>query len=288
MQHIVSFSGGRTSAYLVYLMEEKRKSGDIEDVDYIFMDTGAEHPKTYEFIKKCVKHFGIDLTCLRTKVNPERGKGTTYNVVSIGDCKCDLKPWRDYASKYGVPQVPFADCTKELKITPYEKYVKERYGKGEYTTWLGIRADEPKRLTPKEGIKYLADISYFDKRDIFDWWQKQPFDLEIESEWLGNCVFCLKKGISRIALAARDEPELAKEWSAMIADPSLPMKPSKTLPNTHMYRGGTSMDDIIATFSDYERKDILRTLKGGLGACEASCEVFNCQNDLFSEEQEND
>lgn len=284
MQHIVSFSGGRTSAYLVYLMEKKRKSGEVDAVDYIFMDTGAEHPKTYEFVKNCVEHFEIDLTCLRTKVNPERGVGTTYNVVSIDDCRCDLKPWRDYASKYGVPQVPFADCTKELKITPYEKYVKDHYEKGEYTTWLGIRADEPKRLTPKEGIKYLADISHFDKQDIFNWWQRQPFDLEIESEWLGNCVFCLKKGISRIALAARDEPELAKAWSEMISDPALPMKPSKTLPNTHMYRGGTSMDDIIATFSDYERPDIIRTLKGGLGACEASCEVFGCQTDLFGDD----
>lgn len=283
MHNVVSFSGGRTSAYLVYKIEEMRKSGEIENVDYIFMDTGAEHPKTYEFIKKCVDHFGIDLTCLRTKVDPERGVGTSYTVVSIDECKCDLKPWRAYAEKYGVPQVPFADCTKELKITPYEKYVKEKYGKDGYITWLGIRADEPKRLTPKDNIRYLAEISDFEKIDIFNWWKRQPFDLEIESEWLGNCVFCLKKGISRVALAVRDEPELAKEWSELISDPSLPMKPSKTLPNTHMYRGGTSMDDIIATFSDYSRDDIIRTLKGGLGACEASCEVFNCQIDMFKE-----
>ena len=35
-----------------------------------------------------------------------------------------------------------------------------------------------------------------------------PFDLKIP-EHLGNCVFALKKGINKIALAARDEPELA-------------------------------------------------------------------------------
>ncbi len=35
--HVVSFSGGRTSAYLVHLMEQRRRAG--EDVRYVFMDT---------------------------------------------------------------------------------------------------------------------------------------------------------------------------------------------------------------------------------------------------------
>ncbi|MBD2815963.1 phosphoadenosine phosphosulfate reductase family protein, partial [Xenorhabdus sp. Flor] len=62
MINVVSFSGGRTSAYLVYLMEQRRKQG--EDVRYVFMDTGAEHPKTYEFIRDLVQHWKIDLVCL--------------------------------------------------------------------------------------------------------------------------------------------------------------------------------------------------------------------------------
>ncbi|EKO8531682.1 phosphoadenosine phosphosulfate reductase family protein, partial [Escherichia coli] len=47
--HVVSFSGGRTSAYLVHLMEQRRKAG--ENVHYILMDTGCEHPLTYRFIR---------------------------------------------------------------------------------------------------------------------------------------------------------------------------------------------------------------------------------------------
>lgn len=43
MINVVSFSGGRTSAYLLWLMEQKRQAG--EDVYYVFMDTGAEHLK---------------------------------------------------------------------------------------------------------------------------------------------------------------------------------------------------------------------------------------------------
>ncbi|AUR93167.1 phosphoadenosine phosphosulfate reductase family protein [Vibrio phage 1.184.A._10N.286.49.A5] len=44
MINVVSFSGGRTSAYLVHLMEQKRKL-EGWDVRYLFMDTGAEHPR---------------------------------------------------------------------------------------------------------------------------------------------------------------------------------------------------------------------------------------------------
>ena len=71
--NVVSFSGGRTSAYLVHLMEQRRRAG--EDVRYVFMDTGAEHPGTYKFIREVVSNWGIDLICLRVDVNPELGKG---------------------------------------------------------------------------------------------------------------------------------------------------------------------------------------------------------------------
>ena len=46
MKKIVSFSGGRTSAYLCKLISEKHN-----DVDYIFMDTGMEHEETYNFVR---------------------------------------------------------------------------------------------------------------------------------------------------------------------------------------------------------------------------------------------
>jgi 3'-phosphoadenosine 5'-phosphosulfate sulfotransferase (PAPS reductase)/FAD synthetase len=48
MKKVVSFSGGRTSAYLCKIMIDKFGK---DNVDFIYMDTGAEHPKTYEFIK---------------------------------------------------------------------------------------------------------------------------------------------------------------------------------------------------------------------------------------------
>ncbi len=34
-----------------------------------------------------------------------------------------------------------------MKTEPHDKWCDDKFGKGNYTTWLGIRADEPQRLT---------------------------------------------------------------------------------------------------------------------------------------------
>lgn len=145
MKNVVSFSGGRSSAYLVHLMKNQ-----YTDTDFIFMDTGAEHPKTYEFVKNIVKYWGIKLTCLRVVVNPELGQANSYRKITLDELKPDLQPFRDVCYKYGTPYPHGAFCTRTMKFEPFERYCKDNYGKSNYQTWLGIRADEPKRLKPKE------------------------------------------------------------------------------------------------------------------------------------------
>ncbi|BDA96128.1 hypothetical protein E5AUHO_37170 [Citrobacter freundii] len=103
MINVVSFSGGRTSAYLVHLMEQRRLAG--EDVHYVYMDTGAEHPKTYEFIRNVVKKWGVNLHCLRVIPNPELGKASGYEELSVDDIGPDLIPWKRMLNKYGHPYV---------------------------------------------------------------------------------------------------------------------------------------------------------------------------------------
>ncbi|AOR64839.1 phage N-6-adenine-methyltransferase [Pectobacterium wasabiae] len=272
---VVSFSGGRTSGHLVHLMEQRRIAG--EDVRYIFTDTGAEHSKTYEFIRNIVKHWGIDLICLRLVINPELGKGNSYKVVSVDEIGPDLQPFRDACSKYGTPYVGGRFCTRTMKIEPFHRYCKDHFP--EHEKWLGIRIDEPKRLTPKEGVHYLADISDMEKKDILAWWKQQPFDLDLP-EHLGNCVFCIEKGINKIALAARDEPQLAAEFWQLITDPSVRVVDRRQQANKIMYRGNHSLESVIALYADKSREDIAATIRGNggyeSGSCTESCEAFAC------------
>lgn len=283
MPNVVSFSGGRTSAYLVYKMEEMRKAGDIDDVHYVFMDTGAEHPKTYAFIRNVVEHFGINLVCLRADVIQEQGKSASYTEVSLDECKPDLQPWYDYTKKYGMAHVTMPKCTDVMKIKPFEKWCIDKFGKKNYTTWLGIRFDEQKRIKDVEGMRYLAEISLKDKQDILDWWSDMPFDLNLP-EYLGNCVFCIKKGANRIALAQRDAPDLADDWREMVYRDGMHVTKGRKeagIANEACYRNYMTFNGIIEAFEDNTRDELLNTLRSASGACSESCEVYNCQLDLF-------
>lgn len=277
MKKVVSFSGGRTSAYLCKVMIDEFGR---DNVDFIFMDTGAEHPETYKFIKKVNDAFGLNLTCLRVKINQELGKGNSYQIVNVDDCKFDLKPWSDMSSKYGNPYVGGMFCTDRMKLTPFKKYCQDRYGKGNYETWLGIRIDEPNRLGEKAGIRYMAEISDFDKQDVLDWWDEQDFDLEIP-EWLGNCVFCPKKSNLKLAAAQRDEPELYIDYLDALYSDAVRCD-NKTGHWSKMYRGNRSLESLIATFDGLTGEEIKSRIRGAkmtdTGSCSESCEVFLCES----------
>ncbi|EAW1487917.1 hypothetical protein AXT81_24975, partial [Salmonella enterica subsp. enterica] len=216
MHQVVSFSGGRTSAYLVHLMEAQRKAG--ASVHFIFMDTGCEHPLTYRFIREVVKFWNVPLTVLQVDINPELGQPNGYTEWEPKDIQTRmpvLKPFMDMVKKYGTPYIGGAFCTDRLKLTPFTKYCDDHFGRGNYITWLGIRADEPRRLKPKPGVRYLAELSDFDKSDVIRWWRKQPFDLQIP-EHLGNCVFCIKKSTQKLGLACKDEPGLMRVFNELV------------------------------------------------------------------------
>lgn len=287
MKKIISFSGGRTSAYLVNLFRND------PDAHFVFMDTGAEHPATYQFIKDVVNHWGIDLVCLRVVVNPEMGKGGSYKKISLSDLKQDLEPWKAMLAKYGAPAFDMAYCTARMKTEPFEKYCNEKFGKEGYERWIGIRADESKRLPAevlealglpvpvkvarqKLGFRYLGEISEFSKDDVLDWWEKQPFDLAI-TEHLGNCVFCIKKGLNKVALAAKDEPEQFVKWIEVTEGENVRTEGRKHN-HKRMYRQRLHASDIAEMYRDQSRDELFKALRSSKryesGSCSESCEAF--------------
>ncbi|MEM9994718.1 MAG: phosphoadenosine phosphosulfate reductase family protein [Acinetobacter pittii] len=287
MKKVISFSGGRTSAYLVHLFKSD------PNAHFVFMDTGAEHPATYQFIKDIVKHWGIDLVCLRVVVNAQMNKGVDYKIISLNELKQDLEPWKEMLKKYGSPYYDTPFCTARMKTEPFEKYCNDVFGKNSYERWIGIRSDEPKRLPieilkkldlpihakaahQKTGFRYLAEISDFTKDDVLDWWEEQPFDLAI-TEHLGNCVFCIKKHLNKVALAAKDEPEQAVKWIELTEGPNVRSEGRKY--NHHrMYRTRLHMSDVVEAFKDHNRDEMFKALRSSKryesGSCSESCEAI--------------
>lgn len=155
MKKVVSFSGGRTSAYLCYLLKTLYPE---DELDFIFMDTGAEHEDTYRFIREVNENFKLNLTCLVVKVDDRKNKGVSYEVIGVDQIGPNYEGWKRMLPKYGHPYVGGAFCTDRMKTTPFKKYCDNTYGKNGYETWMGIRYDEPKRLLGNNLYLKLAKV----------------------------------------------------------------------------------------------------------------------------------
>ena len=323
MRKVVSFSGGRTSAYLCKIMIDEFGS---ENVDFIYMDTGAEHTKTYEFIRKVNRHLGLNLICLRGDFDQPLGQGHKFKVVGIDEIGPDLIPYKELVHKYGTPGVTSGWCTSRMKEETHDKYCDDKYGEKNYETWVGIRADEPSRVLGKilgakwksrgldayqltitlqhleldhpivngiediyqeikermagkfdNRLRYMAEITDFEKQDVINFWRRQPFDLEIE-EWLGNCVFCFKKSNLKLAAAAKDKPEMYQEWLNLI-DRATEREGQNRESRHVMYRSSSTLPQVIATFDGSTGQEIKARIRGGhhidTNSCSESCEVFS-------------
>jgi len=324
MNHVVSFSLGKTSACMsimtqqmqgvykcISIMESCLKSGEIQgSVEYILMDTSWEHPLSYDFGRALEKKLGIKITVLRGDFNQDLGEGHSYTVHDLKNITTTpLQGGAFYGmvKKYGVPTVMTPWCTSRMKEETHDKYCDNKYGKGNYVTWLGMRVDEPKRLKnvgKSPLLRYFSEISDMTKADVNDFWSDMDFNLEIPP-FLGNCVFCVKKSKNKIALAVRREPELAKQWQKLIDDAPdikfLTLKKNKDgqidfvsqasgepdeiviSAKSAMYRGYRSFGDIIKMFeqwSDQDIEDSIRSMKDGdSDGCGESCEP-NLNNQL--------
>lgn len=196
--------------------------------------------------------------------------------------------------KYGVPNFNTPYCTSRMKTEPHDAWCNDKFGKGNYTSWLGIRADEPHRLSyynsnfdmftqdiPEElAIRYLAEIDCSGKPQINEWWAKQDFDLEID-ETLWNCVFCIKKSEVKLYKAAQDEPELAAEFRGMLFDDSVRIKPTDKYERGVIYRGFLSIDKVIMTSQKLGEQSLSEAIQSAAmfeetdpTLCSASCEIM--------------
>ena len=272
--NIVSFSGGRSSRVLVHIFEELKKQHDIQ-VTYIFMDTGAEHPLTYKFIRDIVEFYDIDLTCIHGVFSTKEGVGPTYKEVPITKIGWNLEYWEKMLEAYSTPYVVGAFCTEKLKGEPCRKWLKDNFLAGSYQHWWGIREDESQRLVKKDGVSYLAEICDFDKNEVLKWSNNQEVDLELQHEALGNCLFCIKKGASKISLGVALESEKADEFIKIIESDTVRIIPTRVGHRFDMYRGNMSLRAIKQMSKNESVKHLARLINNknsDTGNCSESCE----------------
>lgn len=195
----ISFSGGRTSAYMTKMLLDHWS--DKYDFIVTFANTGLEHEKTLEFINNCDKYFGFNTVWLEAVVNHGERIGTSFKVVDFKTASRNGEPFEEVIKKYGIPNQAYPHCTRELKLSVMRSYLLSlRINHTDIKTAIGIREDETRRVSKQQDVNNiiypLIDDFPVDKQDVIQWWSKQDFDLGIP-EYLGNCVGCWKKSFKK-------------------------------------------------------------------------------------------
>lgn len=206
---IISFSGGRTSAYMTRLLLQQRDQW--KDVIVLFANTGQEDERTLEFVHNCDTFFDFNTVWLEALVTPEKGVGTSYQKVNYSTASRDGTPFESVIAKYGIPFTKSPHCTRELKQYPIQAYVRSLgLKKSDYRMAIGIRADEIDRMSPTAAVNsliYPLVEHGVTKQDVLNWWRGQPFDLDIP-EHHGNCLWCWKKSFRKLLTLMDERPEV--------------------------------------------------------------------------------
>lgn len=199
---LISFSGGRTSAFMTkWLLENK--SNEYEFI-IVFANTGHEREATLKFINECDKKWNFGTIWIEYALinNKSTYKIVNYETAYRNYKKNGIDPFTESIKKYGMPNMVHPNCSRDLKKHTIRKFMREMgYKNKDYQTALGIRSDEPKRLNwdraKKERIIYFAEFGKVTKDTINKFWAAQDFDLEIKS-FEGNCIMCWKKSSRKL------------------------------------------------------------------------------------------
>jgi 3'-phosphoadenosine 5'-phosphosulfate sulfotransferase (PAPS reductase)/FAD synthetase len=203
----ISFSGGRTSGFMTWWLI--KNYGDQFDIKVVFANTGSEREETLQFVDQCDKHFGWSVVWVEAVVHHNERKSSTHKVVSFETASRKGEPFEEVIKEYGIPNMAWPHCTRELKTNAMGSFIKS-LGWKKWTTAIGIRADEIDRINPKfRKLRFwypLVGLS-ITKQDVKRWWLQQSFDLNLQ-EHQGNCAWCWKKSFRKHMTLIHESPEI--------------------------------------------------------------------------------
>ena len=223
---VISFSGGRTSGFMLRKIVDAHDGRLPDDVRTLFANTGLEDPRTLDFVEECSSRWGVPITWVEYRRKTENGK--SHEIVNHATASRDGGPYSALIDDRKYLPNPFARfCTVELKIRVMHRVIRS-WGWSEWDSCIGIRADEPRRVarvrsrgqsneTPDETPVMPLVEAGASVGDVLRFWNEQPFDLGLSVDAsgvsaLGNCSLCFLKKRSRIISLIRQDPSRADWW----------------------------------------------------------------------------
>lgn len=225
MRYVVSFSGGKDStAMLLRLLEEKAQVDDI-----VFFDTGWEFPEMLAHIALVERRIGREITRLR----PERS--FDYMVAD-----------HEFTSRkgihrrgYGWPAATRRWCTR-IKTQVLNKYCNGAH------VYIGIAADEVKRLKTKKDVSYpLAEYGMTEAECLAYCYQNgYHWGGLYQTHSRVSCYCCPLQRIGELRALYKNHPDL---WTRMLR-----LDRAISATSWRGFRGTKTVHDLNARFAKEE------------------------------------
>ena len=211
----ISFSGGRTSAYLLWRVLQSN-GGLPEQAIVCFANTGKEEEATLEFVRDCEVNWNVKIHWLEYQ-----NEKPNFRVVDFATASRNGEPFEQLILKRKyLPNPVTRFCTAILKIRTIHRYLKHLGWKhNEDMDWLGIRADEQRRAAKVDRRRAPLVAANITAKDVGEFWKNQPFDLGLPNingkTMHGNCDLCFLKGAKQILSLVAEKPARAVWWAKM-------------------------------------------------------------------------
>lgn len=220
----ISFSGGRTSAYMLYKVLEAHGGKLPEEAIVCFANTGKEEEATLKFVNDCSVNWGIQISWLEYQ---NIDGDNSFRVVNYKTASRNGEPFDQLIARYSpvLPNGRARYCSDYLKTRTTHRYLRS-IGWEEWDSFIGIRADEPKRVAkfranpnPKGKYETVCMPLVYENvtsKDVGRFWQQQNFDLELPNmngkTMHGNCDLCYLKPKAQVLSLIKEKPERAIWW----------------------------------------------------------------------------
>jgi len=229
-RHVLGLSGGKDSSALAIYM---RDTYPEMDVSYFFTDTGEELKEVYEYLDKLEAYLGKPIARLNQIDEEREGSKTEFEKF--------MHRYNNF-----LPSATARWCTIEMKLKPFEKWIKTFLDAGEEViSYVAIRSDE-KRLGYKSSnedvkVKFPFIEDNIDREKVSQILDDSGLGLPGYYRWRSRsgCTFCFFQQKIEWVRLSREHPEAferAKKLEKTALDHDSPFT----------WVQGTTLDELVA------------------------------------------
>jgi len=220
---LISFSGGRTSAYMLWRILQAHGGTLPDDVHVCFANTGKEREETLRFVHECATRWGVRVRWIEFADYPKKAPiADRFQEVGFNSASRAGEPFAAVIRRKGyLPNSVTRFCTTHMKIETLKHFMLSLG----YLTWtnaVGLRADEMHRVARAHArnasgkdrwqtVMPLAEAGVTN-RNVRAFWARQEFDLGL-LPFEGNCDACFLKARPKLWEVERTRPGTLAWWS---------------------------------------------------------------------------